>query len=129
LVDHTLIRRLYDDGLTLREIADELNAKGLMTAKGKTWAPGAFQHWLGRGGRREHLEHLHRSVIEDAKHRGLTNQEAAEEFNKRRIPRVGNRQWTADVVRQRRAHLKQRRKRNALAPTHLSSPEDVDRQT
>jgi hypothetical protein len=65
-VDQSLIRRLYDDGLTLNEIADQLNARGLTTARGKAWAPYALQHWLGNGSRRDRLEKLHRTVIEDA---------------------------------------------------------------
>jgi DNA invertase Pin-like site-specific DNA recombinase len=128
-VDRTLIRRLYDDGLTLNEIADQLNARGLTTARGKQWTSYALQHWLGRGGRREQLEELHRAVIEDAKRRGLTNRQAANEFNAQAIPRVGKRRWTADVVRQRRVHLKQRWERKANGTANSCPPRDADPQT
>jgi hypothetical protein len=124
-VDRTLIRQLYEDGLTHQEIAEELNARGLTTARGKPWVPYALQHWLGSGGRRNHLEALHRAAIEDAKRRGLTNQEAADEFNMRGIPRVGQRRWTADVVRQRRAHLKRRQERHGRAAVRSSVSEDI----
>ena len=36
---------------------------------------------------------------------GLTNAEAAEEFNRLGMLRFNGKPWTADVVRQRRAHL------------------------
>jgi hypothetical protein len=98
------------------------------TATGKTWALSTLEYWLGGGGRREQLEELHRTVLDDAKRRGLTNREAAEEFNRREIPRERNREWTADVVRQRRAQLKRRWTRKAKGPANSSSPEDVDPQ-
>jgi hypothetical protein len=128
-VDRTLIGRLYDDGLTLNEIADQLNARGLTTARGKAWTSQALAHWLGKGGRRDQLEELHRAVITDAKRRGLTNQQAADEFNEKGIPRVGKRRWTADVVRQRRVHLKQRWERKANGTANSCPPEDADPQT
>lgn len=51
-----------------------------------------------------------RKGFSEAKQRGLKNRETADEFNRRAIPRVGRRRWTADAVRQRRIQLKRRRR-------------------
>ncbi len=112
-VDQAVIQNLYDQGLTLTGIADKLNASRVASPSGKSWNMNMVWHWLGTTGRREQLEHLHRAAIVDAKARGLSNEEAAVEFNRDGLPRVGGRQWTGDVVRQRRTQLKRRKRRSA----------------
>lgn len=109
-------RRLYDDGHTYEEIKKELRDAGMTNAWGKPVEMGALSSWLG--GRRRELEMRHREALLDADMRRLSNRQIAEEFNKRRIPRVGGREWTEDAVRQRKAHLKRRyaRETDADAP-------------
>lgn len=107
-VDRQALQELYDRGMTLVEIAARLNATGIGTPSGRAWNEYIVWHWIGTKGRRKELEELQRAAIVDAKARGLTNAQAASEFNERQLPRAGNRRWTADVVRQRRAKLKKR---------------------
>ena len=110
-MDRAKVQRLYDQGLTLREIAARLDAEGCSTAQGRQWTENAVWHWLGKRGRRQELECAHEQALADAKRRSLTNREAAAEFNARGLPRVGRRGWTAEVVRQRRVQLNRRRRR------------------
>jgi DNA invertase Pin-like site-specific DNA recombinase len=107
------INRLYDEGVTLDGIASTLNDDGHRTVRGNTWNANAVWHWLGRRGRRDDLEDIHRRALADAKARGLSNAQAAGEFNAQGIPRVGCKSWTDDAVRQRRTQLARRDRRMA----------------
>ena len=55
-MDRAKVQRLYDEGLTLREIAARLNAEGCSTAQGRQWTENVVWHWLGKRGRRQELE-------------------------------------------------------------------------
>lgn len=110
-LDRGKLEHLHARGLTMRQIAAQLNGEGLLTPTGRTWTDSTVFHWLGRRGRRNELEGLHLAALEDAKRRGLSDRDAASEFNVRGVPRVGRRTWTADAVRQRRTTLNRRRRR------------------
>jgi hypothetical protein len=57
------------------------------------------QHLIrAHGQRQEPLENIHRRAITEARARGLTYQEMADEFNKRHIRRRGGLKWTAKSV-------------------------------
>ena len=109
-VDRAAIHRLYERGLTFREMTAQLNAERVLRPSGRAWTENSVWHFLAGGGRRRYLENLHREALDDAKRRGLTSRQAAEEFNERRIPRVGRREWTTETVRQRRFALKRRKR-------------------
>ncbi len=114
--DH--MRELFGRGLTLPQIAEERNAAGSRTPFGRLWnANGVYNAIGGKLGRFDRHEDLHREVLDDAKRRGLTNKQAAEEFNAREIPRVTGRQWTADAVRQRRRFLNRKTREGAAKPS------------
>src|SRR5262249_28143731 len=95
------------------EIASTLNRGGNRTVRGNAWNANAVWHWLGRRRRRDDLEALHRHALAEARARGLTNAQAAEEFNAKGVPRVGRKSWTDDAVRQRRTQLARRDRRGA----------------
>ncbi len=110
--DH--MRELFARGLTLPQIAEERNAAGSRTPFGRPWNTNAVYNAIGgKLGRFDRHEHLHREVLDGAKRRGITNKQAAEEFNAREIPRVTGRPWTADVVRQRRRFLNRKAREGA----------------
>lgn len=100
------MRHLFERGRTLPQIAEERNVAGSRSPLGMQWNANAVYNAIGGNlGRFDRHEDLHRRVLDDAKQRGLTNKQAAEEFNAREIPRVTGRPWTADIVRQRRTFL------------------------
>lgn len=101
---------LYEQGLGIREIAEQLNRAGHRTSRDRAWTQTAVYHWLNKHDRRSQLEAQHHALLLDAKRRGLSNAEAAEEFNRRGIVRMGGGPWTSEVVRQRRKHLNVRAK-------------------
>jgi len=105
------IDALYDRGLRVPAIVKYLEDRGYRTPRKCRWTPGTVQHWLSRQNRRDAFEQLHRELLADAKSRGLTNAQTAEEFNRRQIPRAGGEPWNADTVRQRRSHLHRRWRR------------------
>jgi DNA invertase Pin-like site-specific DNA recombinase len=121
------ITRLYESGRTYQEIVDSVNARGWRNSRGRALTIAAVSHWLGRNAvRRTNLEALHAEVLRDAKLRGLTNAEAADEFNRRGIPRVGLRSWTAEKVRVRRSQLKRRTRKLAVGAAGQGSLEKED---
>jgi len=102
------IDELYGRGLSAREVADRLNAAGHLTSRGKPWTRGTVDHWMTVRNRRRHLKDLHHRLLTEARRRGLSAAQTAEEFNRRGVPRPGDREWTADSVRQRKAYLRRR---------------------
>jgi len=99
------IDALADRGLTQTAISEHLNDAGYRTSRGHPWTPSAVFHWTSRRTRRRDLQELHRRLLAQAKSRGLSNAQTADEFNGLGIARVGGKPWTANTVRQRRVHL------------------------
>lgn len=98
-------------GLTLAEIAAHLNGSGYRTSRGGNWTPNAVRYRMSARNRSREREQLHRRLLADAKARGLTNADTADEFNRLNVPRTGRQPWTADSVRQRRKHIVSRERR------------------
>jgi hypothetical protein len=123
------INQLYDEGVTLDGIASTLNGDGHRTARGNAWNANAVWHWLGRRGRRDDLEAIHRQALAEAKARGLSNAQTAEEFNAKGIPRVGCKSWTDDAVRQRRSQLARRDRRVAKLDVRNGTTDDASKES
>lgn len=95
------VRELHDDGKTLGEIASILNASGSRTPHGSPWKINSVYRALGLELGADRYAELHGELIADAKCRGLTAKQTADEFNAKRVPRYSAQPWTADAVRQR----------------------------
>jgi DNA invertase Pin-like site-specific DNA recombinase len=115
------VRELYDAGKTLREIAALLNASGSRTPNGGPWKVNSVHRALGLKLGRDRYARLHRELFADAKRRGLTAEQTADEFNAKRIPRYSTQPWTADAVRQRGAVLKRTAQRSDGKSTQVRS--------
>ena len=118
-------RELFESGKSLREIAALFNREELRTPNGHVWDPQAAHRALGLTIGRDRLAQVHRELLDDARRRGLTHLETADEFNARRVPRGSSRPWTADAVRQRSVVLNRAARRadwatngEASAPDH-----------
>jgi hypothetical protein len=99
------VRQLYNAGKSLHEIAELLNASETPTPNGRSWTDNAVYRALGLELGRDRYAQLHRELLADARRRGLTAKQTADEFNAKRVPRNSSRPWTADSVRLRRVFL------------------------
>jgi hypothetical protein len=80
----------------------------LQTAKGKRWTLKLVYNLLGDQKKRTHLDALHREYILNARRRGLTHSQLAEELNKEEIRRYNGRPWHKEAVaRKWRAMIRQ----------------------
>lgn len=104
-------RDLYESGKSLREIAAQFNDAGSRTPNGKKWNANAVHRALGLTLGRDRYVRLHRALLEDAKRRGLTHRQTADEFNAKRVPRYSRRPWTSDAIRQRSIVLRRAARR------------------
>ena len=68
-------------------------------------APNAVCWWMPRRTHCRELQDFHLRMLKDAKHRGLTNAQTADEFNRLGVTRAGGGRWTAEVVRARGAYI------------------------
>lgn len=86
-------------GQSLEAIARCFNEQGFANPSGKSWTHFMVQHLIrAHGQRQESLENIHRRAIMEARARGLTYQEMADEFNTKKIRRRGGLRWTAKSV-------------------------------
>ena len=108
------IHRLYSAGQTIASIVAELNTTGILTATGQTWTPSSVNYWIRQFAQTRRFDELHMAVFADARRRGLTAAQTAEELNLSKVPRIGGQPWTAQAVRLRRAFLARRERRKKL---------------
>jgi hypothetical protein len=125
---HLSVRRtaveLDRQGQSIEAIADYFNEQGFASPSGKSWTHFMVKHLIrAHGQRQESLENIHRRAITEARARGLTYQEMADEFNTKRIRRRGGLLWTAKSVATRWSDLgrmQRNREQQTLTETEQS---------
>ena len=100
---HLSLRRkaaeLDREGQSLEAIARYFNEQGFASPSGKSWTHFMVQHLIrGYGQRQESLENIHRRAITEARARGLTYKQMADEFNTNKIRRRRGLRWTTESV-------------------------------
>ena len=109
---------LHAEGRSSKSVAQYFNDQGFASASGKSWTHSMVQNLLTRSAKAESNDSLHRDAIVDARARGLSCSEMAEELNKKNIRRRGGLRWTAHSVELRwrdleRAQRKREQKESA----------------
>jgi DNA invertase Pin-like site-specific DNA recombinase len=100
---------LYNEGRTMRQIADRFNEKGLKSISGKPWTKKLIASLLSEADKkRNSLDRIHFDAISEARKRGLKSSEIAAEFNEKDLPRRDNRPWTARAINERWCDLSKR---------------------
>ncbi len=96
-------REVYEKGLTLKQIADELNRMGYRSLLGKNFTSKAAFRLLRNLPRRKYqIEAVQQEIFRELQCRGLTNKQIAEELNRRKIPRhLTDHPWTTTAVKQK----------------------------
>jgi DNA invertase Pin-like site-specific DNA recombinase len=101
--------KLYNEGRTMRQIADRFNQQGLKTISGKPWTKKLIFSLLSDADKDRHtLDQIHFDAISKARKLGLKAREIAAEFNEKDVPRRDNRPWTARAVSERWCDLSKR---------------------
>jgi hypothetical protein len=101
--------KLYNEGRTMRQIAERFNQQGLKTISGKPWTKKLIASLLSAADKKRHtLDRIHLDAISEARRRGLKSSEIAAEFNTRNVPRRDNRSWTARGINERWCDLSKR---------------------
>ena len=112
--------QLSRDGRSFGWIAEHFNERGLESSPGKPWTNIKVRLMIRRIGEKAgSLESLHRSVIADARARGLDDEQTAVELNQKAIRRRNGRPWTADQCRDEMAGNLIRPKRNPFAEMQI----------
>lgn len=106
--------QLSREGRSFAWIAQHFNERGLESLPGKPWTNTKVRLMIRRIGEKAgSLESLHRSVIVDARARGLDDEQTAIELNQKAIRRRSKRPWTAVSVTTRSWELSQKRIRSS----------------
>jgi hypothetical protein len=101
--------KLYNEGRTMRQIAERFNQQGLKSISGKPWTKKLIASLLSDADKKRYsLDRIHFEAISEARRRGLKPGEIAEEFNRRNVPRRDNRSWTARGINERWCDLSKR---------------------
>jgi hypothetical protein len=101
--------KLYNEGRTMRQIAERFNEQGLNSLFGKPWTKKLIASLLSDADKkRNSLDRIHFDAISEARKRGLKSSEIAAEFNEKDVPRRDNRPWTARAVSERWCDLSER---------------------
>jgi DNA invertase Pin-like site-specific DNA recombinase len=119
---------LHAKGRSLEWIARYFNEQRFPSASGKAWTRNmVFGLRRAIGGKTELLEDIHRSVIAEARARGLDYPQMADEFNRKNIARVSRRPWTERNVRKRCFDLDQldRKRQQKQSSTQQSERADA----
>jgi DNA invertase Pin-like site-specific DNA recombinase len=105
--------KLSREGRSFAWIAQHFNERGLESLPGKPWTNNKVRLMIRRIGEKAgSLESLHRSVIADARARGLDNKQTATELNQKGVRRKNKRAWTAVNVATRSRELSRKRIRS-----------------
>jgi DNA invertase Pin-like site-specific DNA recombinase len=101
--------RLYEQGRSMRQIAERFNEQGLKTFSGKPWSKKLiFSLLSGADKKRYALDRIQFEAISEARQRGLKYSEMAAEFNSKDVPRRDRRPWTARAIKERWCDLSKR---------------------
>ena len=101
--------KMYEQGRSMRQIAERFNQEGLKTVSGKPWTKKlVFSLLSGADKKRCALDRIHFDAISEARRRGLKYSEMAAEFNKKDVPRRDDRPWTARAIKERWCDLSKR---------------------
>jgi DNA invertase Pin-like site-specific DNA recombinase len=107
--------KMYEQGRSMRQIAERFNQEGLKTVSGKLWTKKlVFSLLSGANKKRYALDRIQFEAISEARRRGLKYSEMAAEFNKKDVPRRDNRPWTARAIKERWCDLSKRFKQSKL---------------
>jgi recombinase len=94
--------RLFEQGYSMRQIADQFNKRGLTSQWGKPWTKKLIYALLAGVKKGPYaLDRVQFEAIADARGRGLKYAQMAVEFNERKVPRRDNRPWTARAISER----------------------------
>ena len=94
--------RLYEQGHSMRQIAEQFNKRGLRSQWGKPWTKKLVYALLSCARKGTYaLDRVQFEAITEARSRGLKYSQMAVEFNKKKVPRRDNRPWTARAINER----------------------------
>jgi hypothetical protein len=101
--------KLYNEGRSMRQIADRFNEKGLKSVSGKRWTKKLIFSLLSEAHKKRYtLDRIQFEAISEARKRGLKSSDIAAEFNSKDVPRRDNRLWTARAIDERWCDLSKR---------------------
>jgi DNA invertase Pin-like site-specific DNA recombinase len=101
--------KLYDEGRSMRQIAERFNQRGLKSVSGKPWTKKLVFSLLSNADKKRYaLDRIHFEAISEARRRGLSSAQMAAEFNRKDVPRRDNRPWTARAINERWCDLSKR---------------------
>ena len=93
---------LNREGRSVDEITEIFNEQRLKSASGKQWTRDMVYGLLRAQGKKPvSLEEIHREAIAEARARGLSYRQMADEFNQRGVRRRDGQSWTARDIKKR----------------------------
>jgi hypothetical protein len=117
---------LNRQGQSVDWIAENFNEQGFKSASGKPWTRDMVYGLLRAQGKKPvSFEETHREAISEARARGLSYRQMADEFNQRGIRRRDGQQWTARDIKKRWSdlnRLERKRAEKGSNTTELSEP-------
>jgi hypothetical protein len=111
---------LYNEGRSMRQIAERFNQQGLKSVSGKPWTKKLVFSLLSNADKKRYaLDRIHFEAISEARRRGLSSAQMAAEFNRKDVPRRDNRPWTARAINERWCDLSKRFDHSNLVTTSV----------
>jgi DNA invertase Pin-like site-specific DNA recombinase len=101
-------------GRAVEWIAEHFNNDGFQSASGTPWTRDMVYGLIRATGRKpQRLEAIHHNAIAEARARGLSYRQMANEFNDRKLRRRDGQPWTSDDIKRRWANLNRLNRKRA----------------